>query len=233
MIASARRPGPTAPTITLARGLFAAGLAAAFAGRDAYAIWVFDSTAPYVARAPLAFELVVEKFVFLQIGSPGAVVDEVRFDLAAPVAAVAGSGGAGSVGAGSVGAGSVGAVPAQALLPGGGVPIAASAGGSQQVVVRGNQGSITLSVAGGAPGGLSNGAGGTIGFDQILIRSDNPGLPAPPIDAAGRGSVTVAAIAYGGLVTDQRATWTFSLANTRAVPGGSYKGQLAFTISMP
>lgn len=175
----------------------------------AHALWVYDNTAPYVARAPLAFELVVEKFVFLQIGSPGTVVDSVAFSLAS---ALAGGG----------------------APPGSGVPLEAVSGGRQPVVVRGNQGSITLAVLGsGGTQGMSNGAGGRIGYDQVLISSSNGALPAPVLSAAGAGSVSVLANAYGGWVTDQTAEWTFRLANTAAAAGGNYSGQLTFTVSMP
>lgn len=196
-----------APKLALVGALLAGDFLGAMLGRDAAAIWVFDSTAPYIGRAPLDFELIVEKFVFLQIGSAGSVIDEVRFDL--------------------------GAATVADPLPGSSAPVDAIAGGSQQVIVRGNQGSITMSVAGAGSRGLSNGSGAWIGYDQIRISSDNPALPAPVIDANGGASVGVSANAHGGLVTDQSANWIFRLANTLPVPGGTYRGQLGFTISMP
>ena len=190
-------------------------LLGALIGRDAAAVWVFDSTAPFVARAPLAFELRVEKFVFLQIGSPGAVVDEVSFDLGGTAPASQ----------------TPGLLPGP--LPGSGEAVRATSGGQQLVIVRGNQGSITLSVAGLDPRGLSNSTGAFIRYDQILISSDNPALPAPTIGASGVGSSAIVANGHAGLVTDQSANWEFRLANTLAAPGGTYRGQLGFTISMP
>lgn len=174
----------------------------------AHAIWVRDGTSPYRAEAPLQFELEVGGFLYLRVGSAGATIDSVRFDLGA---------------AGSA------AVP---VVTGSGQPIAAIAGGTVPVEVRGNRGSISLSATyGGA--GLADGAGNLIGYDQILVASDNSGLPTPVLGATGASTVNVAANAHSGLVTRQLANWTYTWANTVVPPSGIYRGLLTYTASMP
>jgi hypothetical protein len=135
-------------------------------GTPAQAIWVGDATAPYRAQAQLNWLLDVGAFLYLQVGSAGASIDTVRFDL-------------------------TGLPPASgvtATLPpfglGAGAPVSASAGGSLTVIVRSNAGAITLSATNNGAGlGLSNGAGQFINYAQITTTSNNSGLPAPVLRA--------------------------------------------------
>ncbi|HPU50404.1 MAG TPA: hypothetical protein PK359_02505 [Burkholderiaceae bacterium] len=183
---------------------------------QAQAIWVGDSTPPYQARADLNLLLDVGAFIYLQVGSAGAVIDTIQFDL-------------------------TGLVPASGLtatLPPFGVgsasPVAATGTGTLSVVVRSNAGPVTLSATNnGAGAGLSNGAGGFIPYDQIRAVSDNPGLPSPALTNAGSTPVSVAATGYSGRVTVQSANWTYSFANTVAPPAGRYTGQVTYTVAAP
>lgn len=182
----------------------------------AQAVWVGDSSAPYQARANLNMLLDVGAFIFLQVGSAGAVIDTVQFDLTGLPPS----------------SGPTATLPPFGLGTGAGV--AASGAGTLTVIVRSNAGPVTLSATNnGAGAGLGNGAGGYIGYDQIRTVSDNPGLPAPVLSNAGSTAVAVAATAYSGRVTQQTANWTYSFANSVAPAAGRYTGQVTYTAAAP
>lgn len=186
------------------------------AAAPAPAIWVGDATAPYRAQARLNWLLDVGAFLYLQVGSAGASIDTVQFDL-------------------------TGLPPASgvtATLPpfglGAGASLSASVGGSLTVIVRSNAGAITLSATNNGGGlGLSNGAGQFINYAQITTASNNSGLPAPVLSNAGGSSVSVAATAHAGRVTVQSATWTYTFANTATPAAGVYTGQVTYTAAAP
>ncbi len=180
------------------------------------AIWVGDSTAPYQAQAGLNMLLDVGAFIYLQVGSSGAGIDTVQFDLTGLPPA----------------SGLTAMLPAFGL--GGGTAVAATGAGTLSIVVSSNAGAITLSATNdGAGQGLINGAGGRIGYDQIRTLSDNPGLPAPVLSNTGSTSVSVAATAFAGRVTQQSANWTYTFANTVASPAGRFTGQVTYTAAAP
>ena len=182
----------------------------------ARAIWVGDTTAPYVAQATLNFSLNVDKFLYLQVGSAGAQIDTVRFDL----------------GTSLPGSGITSIAPPFSL--GTGTPINAVTSGTLQVIVRGNNGVISVAATNNGAGlGLSNGSGAYLNYAQITTATDNAGLPAPALTNTGSTTVNVSATAYGGKVTNQTANWTFRLANTVVPAPGSYAGQVTYTAAMP
>jgi len=202
---------------TCRRTLHGLALAASLGGGPvAWAIWVGDTSPPLTAQAPLQFRLELEKFLFLQVGSPGAVVDTVSFDLAS-IAPASG--------------------PTSAAPPfvfGSGAPLDAAGSGTLQVTVRSNTGTVNLSASNNGGGlGLGNGAGRYVDYAQILTISDNPGLPAPVLSNAGSTTVTVSGSAQGGRVTSQTARWTYRFANTVALPSGRYTGQVTYTAISP
>ena len=154
--------------------------------------------------------------VVLRISSAGAVIDTVQFDLTGLPPA----------------SGPTATLPPFGL--GTGSSVAATGTGTLTVIVRSNAGPVTLSATNnGAGAGLSNGAGGSIGYDQIRTVSDNPGLPAPVLSNAGSTAVSVAATAYSGRVTQQTANWTYSFANSWAPAAGRYTGQVTYTAAAP
>lgn len=202
------------PTGRFVRAAAALGLLAA--PTLAPAIWVNDTSSPFQARATLNFSLSVDKFLFLQVGSAGTLVDTVRFDLNAWVTNYPASGGSAPVGLGN------------------GTPIPASTNGSLRILVRGNNGAVTLSATNSGAGlGMSNGAGAYLNYNQVLTQTDNAGLPPPVLSNAGSTSVTVSATAYGGKVTNQSANWTYRLANTVVPAPGNYTGSVTYTAAMP
>lgn len=209
--AAARREGfaPAVGALTMIALVMVAPMAA-------HAIWVQDNSRPFNAQANLNMRLDVGKFLYLQVGTPGAVIDTVQFNL------------------GSVVSGSNVVTTLSAPLWGTGGAVPASSAGTLQVVVRGNSGPISLTATNNGGGlGLANGAGGFLNYNQILTSSDNAALPAPVLSNAGGSTVTITANAYGGLVTDQVANWTFTFANTMVPAAGNYSGQVTFTAAMP
>jgi hypothetical protein len=200
-----------------ARGVLLAGAAwLALAPGVASGVWVQDNVAPFQAQAALNFSLTVGKFLYLQVGSPGAVVDTVRFDLAAALPATGVATAAAPFGLGS------------------GSAIGAVSSGTLQVIVRGNSGAISLSATNNGGGlGMSNGSGAYLSYAEILASSDNAGLNPPVLTNAGSTTVSVVANAHGGRVTNQVANWTFRLANRLVPAPGSYTGQVVYTAAMP
>ncbi len=195
-----------------ARSALIAALLAGVAS-EAPAIWVADTRAPYDVAAPLEFRLEVGRFLFLQVGSPGATVDTLSFDLGG----VTTDGGA-----------------APQPVWGSGLPLTAVGGGVLDVVVRSNAGAVSLSASNdGAGRGLSNGAGGFISYREIVTSSDDTGLPAPVLTDVGSNLVQVSPTAYGGLVTDRRARWAYRYANTGLPAPGNYRGQVVYTAAVP
>jgi hypothetical protein len=186
----------------------AAATALAVAAGVADASWVGRSEAPYVASAPLAIRLDVERFLMLQVGTPGSVIDTVRFDLGAidQIVGPTASGGA----------------TVRSSTP----PI--------QVLVQGNAGSISLSVdTRGSDRGLRGRGGSRLSFDTLQTVSDNPMLPAPRLTDDGGSTVIIPATAWGGRVTNQAARWSFVYASPTLPPPGTYTGQVTYTASMP
>jgi hypothetical protein len=176
-----------------------------------------DNTSPYAAAARLDFTVTIDKFIYLRIGPTGATVPTVGFVLApsippVPTTPVNGTGAA---------------VPWNGGAPGWSV---AASNAVLPVEVRSNAGTVTLRASVAAP--LSNGSA-TLPMNALTISSDNAGLPAPPLPASGSGAtVSVAGTAFGNLVTQQSANWSFAFAATNP-PAGQYSGQIGFTASAP
>jgi len=192
-------------------------LAPALLAAPAHAEETTDTTSPYAATARLDFTVTIGKFIYLRIGPTGATVPTVGFTLtpsipAAPTAPGNGSGVA---------------VPWNGGAPGWSV---AASNAVLPVEVRSNAGAVTLRASVAAP--LSNGSA-TLPMSAVTISSDNAGLPAPPLPASGSGTaVNVAGTAFGNLVTQQSANWSFAFAAANP-PAGQYTGQIGFTASAP
>ncbi|MEZ5730302.1 MAG: hypothetical protein R3E48_21400 [Burkholderiaceae bacterium] len=192
-------------------GRIATVATALLSGPAAHAIWVGDNTKPYEARAALAIQLDIGKFIHLQVGSAGSIVDTISFDLGQAVPA-----GPGALGFGT------------------GVPIAAQGLGMLDVIVRSNSGTVSLSATNDGGGrGLSNGRGGYISYSQVITVSDDPGLPVPTLDDAPGSFVQVAPTDYDGRVTDRQARWQFRFANVSIPEPGQYRGQVTYTAAAP
>jgi hypothetical protein len=114
----------------------------------------------------------------------------------------------------------------------------ASTPASVPVRVVGNNGNITLSAVT-AAAGLSNGAGDTILFSQIIGTSSDSGLAHPIFNGSGGSSNVTVTPNLTTKVTDRTANWSFTYANAAVVPPGTYGGtpaaggQVTYTASMP
>lgn len=194
-------------------------LAACAAGAGAArAEQVSDATSPYSASARLDFRIDVGKFVYLRVGPAGAGLAMVAFSLGATIPA----------GSAAATNGNNKSVSWSGAAPGYGVT---ASNNVLPVEVASNAGTVSLQAS--VISALSSGSA-SIGMNGIAIASDNAGLPAPPVPASGSGAaVTVAGTAFGNLVTQRSANWTFSLGMPGMPAAGTYSGQLGFTASVP
>lgn len=109
----------------------------------------------------------------------------------------------------------------------------ASAGQTVNVLVRGNNGQVSLTAA--TTGALTNATSDTIPWSEIIATSDNTALPSPAIPLNGTGTASNVTL-NAGQVTDRAAVWTFAYANTAVVAPGTYgttNGRVTYTASMP
>jgi hypothetical protein len=194
--------------------LLAAGAALVAQTARAESSTVFGGAGSFSASARLDFAIVVPRFLQFQVGTAGATVDLISFNVAA---ANVGSGVAQAGAGGNLGAGTV------------------------TVNIKANSGQITITPSNNSGGlGLGNGIGGqTIPYTQILTTSSAAGaLPAPALSNAGGTAVTPALSA--GTVTNRSATWSYTYANTTVPNAGTYGtggtatgGRVTYTASSP
>jgi len=173
--------------------------------------------APYDVAVDLNYEINIPKILRFQVGSPGAIIDEVQIDLSQTAYPDA----------------SDQPYTPGTPTPGDGTPIAATNNGSLTVRVQANTGTVMISAGVSSPAGLGNGAGQFIPFDQILTSSDNGGLPAPVLTNSGAAAVPVTGNLFSGLVTNQTADWTYSYKNTVTPAAGTFTGQVTYTANIP
>jgi len=162
------------------------------------------------ASVNLKFAVTLGSFVYLRVGSVGATVDTVAFDLASLTAGC-------TMGPCTFGTG---------------MAVAASSFGTLPVGVKSKGGVVRLSAT--ATTGLSSGAA-TIPLSEITIASsDTTNLPAPLVPNSGTsGTVNVTETATGSKLTARSANWTFAYANTVVPSAGTYTGKLTFTATAP
>ncbi len=194
--------------------LLLAGAALPMQGLRAESSIVFGGAGSFSTSARLDFAIVVPRFLQFQVGTAGATVNQITFNVAA---ANVGSGAAQAGAGGDLGAGTV------------------------TVAVRANSGQITITPTNNSGGlGLGNGtAGQTISYAEILTSSSAAGsLPAPVLSNAGGTPVTPSLSA--GTVTNRSATWTYTYANTTVPNAGTYGtggagtgGRVTYTASSP
>lgn len=173
------------------------------------------------ASANLDFVVEIGKFIFFRVGTgafPAAsgTIDTVAFN-------------------------AVPAIPAGAVVPVPGnnttvnwnaaLPSFSAAATVLPVEVRSNAGQVTIRATATTP--LNSGAN-NIPLSQILLSTSDANLPAPAIPDTGTGlAVNVAGTAFGNLVTQRNANWTFSYNPPVTQRAGNYTGQVTFTASSP
>jgi hypothetical protein len=160
------------------------------------------------ATAHLKFTVNIDKFVFFRLGTgawptPSGTIDGAAFTL---LPTIPGGPTSPAAAANNAAANWNGGAPAFAVSPAGGVPFS--------VEVRSNGGQVSLRASVGTPLNSTTSAN-TIPMSEITVASSNSALPAPAIPNAGTGApVSVTPTAFGTLVTQQTATWTFTQRST-------------------
>lgn len=174
---------------------------------------------PLTADARVDFQIRIPKILFLQVGTgtlyaSNTAVNLIDFDVPAA-----------SVGNGTA----VAATLASGDLSNGAVT----------AIVRGNNGTVTLNAS--ATGALSNAAGDTIDYSQIITTASNL-TTATILDApvlANGASTTVTVNPSPSKVVDRNARWTYTYANSALAAPGTYggvnlnHGRVTYTASMP
>lgn len=196
------------------RLLIALGAAALLVPAVARAEQVTDTTAPYSAAARLDFRVVIPAFLYFRVGTADATVNQITFDM---------SGTPGNVGNATPVAGTGGD----------------AAGTGVNVVVRGNNGQVTITETNNSGGnGLGTGtpADGYISYAEISTTASLAQLPAPTLSNAGGG--TALPTLNGGKVTNRTGVWNYSYLNTTTPGAGTYGtvangGRVTYTATMP
>ena len=158
--------------------------------------------------AHVDFSIIIPRVLFLRIGALGAGIDAIVFT-----------------------------VPAANV--GNGTPVAGTGGdltlGQVTAVVQAN-GNANVQLKADATGALTNASGDTINYSQINTASNNGSLPAPVLNNATSGTITVNAV---GKIVNQSAVWTYSYLNSAVVPAGTYgstvalNGRITYTATLP
>ena len=165
--------------------------------------------------ARLDFSITVPKFLFLQVGAGtnmanNATINQIDFTVAAA-----------NVGTSTPVAGTGGN---------------AGGGTAATVVVKGNNGQVTITETNNSGGtGLRSAGGDTISYSQISTSSSVATLPAPTLSNAGGGTSLPT---LSGRITNQSANWTYSYLNATIPPPGTYGtsargGRVTYTATMP
>lgn len=174
-----------------------------------------DTVAPFSVDARLNMRVVYPRFLFFRVGTAGATVNLLTFDLTgnpvgngAPAAATGGT---------------------------------ALGGTALDVEVRGNNGQVTIT-ANNSSGGLGLGTGvaadGRISYSEITTTSSSPQLPPPILTNAG--GTTAQPALNSALVTQRVALWSYSYLNSTVPSSGTYGGvtaarggRVTYTATMP
>jgi hypothetical protein len=160
------------------------------------------------AAAHLNLRVVIPGFLLFRVGSAGATVDTINFDMTACV-----TGGSCTVGNSTAVSGTGGD---------------AAAGTGASVALFSNAGAITITESNNTGGsGLVDG-GNSISLNEISVISDNGSLDTPTLSDAG-GKTSSPALNGGSNVTNQTAVWTYSYDNTTVPDPGDYNVEITYT----
>jgi hypothetical protein len=188
------------------------------------------------ANARLNFQIVIPKFLYLQVGTgtyPTTVgtIDTLVFDMSSAIANIG-----------------------NAALPQNGTGGDLTAGAVTARIVGNNFTAASYSFSATTTGALSNGAGNTISWSEIQLASgspsaivvaplaasvlQHPGTAAAPFTDSGTTTVSLTPV---NKVINQAAKWTFQYKNSTVPPSGIYGvngaalngGQVTYAITMP
>lgn len=163
------------------------------------------------AAARLNLRVVIPGFLLFRVGTAGATVDTISFDMTSCVTTgtcTVGNGTAFTSGAGGDAAGGSGA----------------------NVSLFSNAGAITVTETNNTAGNGLVAGGKSISLAQITAASNNSSLNTPTLSNAG-GNVSHPALNGGSNVTSQSAVWTYSYNNTTVPDPGTYAVQITYTAS--
>lgn len=197
----------------LVSALLCAFSSAVYAEQD-----IAQGNAPLTASARLDFEIRLGKFIFFRVGQgafPQAspVVDEVRFiqNFGVPASLTEGNNNP---------SGWTGVAPTVSTQ---------SIGNVVPVHVVSNGGRVSIRSQSNAP--LTSGSD-TIPINLVgITSSDAANFPAPVLTNGPSPAVNVSGTAFGGLVTNRTANWTFALGGVLNYPAGNYTANITFTAS--
>jgi hypothetical protein len=160
------------------------------------------------AAARLNLRVVIPGFLLFKVGSAGATVDTITFDMTNCV-----TGGTCEVG------------DSTAFTSGAGGD---SGGSGASVALFSNAGAITITESNDTGGsGLVDG-GNSISLDEITAVSDNGSLDTPTLSDSG-GNTSSPALNGGSNVTVQNAVWTYSYDNNTVPDPGTYNVEITYT----
>ena len=168
------------------------------------------------AGAPvnLDFRIVIPQFIYFQVGTGGATIDQIQFapsatDVATPGAITVGTGGD-------------------------------MTGGRVTLRLVSNAGSIRITESNNSAGaGLGNASGSYISYAQIGTATNDPTLPAPTLSDAGGNTSFPTAV---GNITNIQTDWLYTYTNPLAPPeagiygagaGGGTGGRVTYTAAIP
>lgn len=210
----------------LAAGVLAAGLV--ITAGTARAESVFSTAAgPTTAQAHLDFQVVIPRFLFLQVGTGSPLATNPAIDLIKY-----------SVPAANVGDGTV-----ISATSGGDI----SAGVVTAKVIGNNFTGGAVNFTATTTGALSDGAGDTISYGQFTVTvatlTSGTALPHPGTAAAPfiDGGATTVSLTPASKVINQDAKWTFKYSNTVVPAAGTYgstgtgnnAGRVTYAVTMP
>lgn len=174
-----------------------------------------DTTAPYLVNARLNFRVTYPRFLRFRVGTAGAAVNHLVFNV--PAAGVGNSAPVSATSGGDAGASAL------------------------NIEVVGNNGQVTITPtnsSGGQGIGTGTAADGRINYNQIQTTSSLPQLPPPVLSNAG--GTPVQPTLNSALVTQRTAVWTYSYLNQTIPSAGTYGGTTAarggrvtYTATMP
>ncbi len=177
-----------------------------------------DDTSPYEVEVALDFEINVPRVLFFRVGTAGATVDTVEFDLN------------------------------QSLLPnktdevtgsfntplGSGTAVNATTNGQIEVEVKANFGGVKIITTVDNSNGLDGNNGYFINYNQIATTSsDAANFPAPVLANSNIADVDIKPSGFNAKVTERTAAWTYKFLNQTEVPAGTYEGEITYTASTP
>ncbi|MBT8359150.1 MAG: hypothetical protein KJO61_15440 [Deltaproteobacteria bacterium] len=166
------------------------------------------------AAVNLDFQIVIPQFIYFQVGTAGAAIDQITFT---PTAAEVANATAGIAGAG----GDLGT-------------------GIVTVSLVSNAGGVDITESNNSLGaGLGDGAGNFISYAQINTATNDGNLPAPVLSDGGGTSVSIPVTV--GTITNRQAQWTYTYDNPATPPaagtygtgGAATGGRVTYTAAIP